>query len=195
MRARLLSVALLSPALLAMTSSDATMHLQPGSRLWVSGTSTVRGFECSAGSINAAVTAIGTGTAAAVVKGAKAVSAVEVSVPAAKLDCRNGTMNGHLMKAIKGEQAPVITFRLASYDVDPGTAGATVSMTGTLTLGGVTKPIAVKATAKEEAGALRVTGTHELRMTEFGLKPPTLMMGTMKVNELVKVGFDLQLKD
>jgi hypothetical protein len=32
-------------------------------------------------------------------------------------------------------------------------------------------------------------------MTEFGLKPPTLMLGTLKVDERVKVGFDVVLKD
>jgi hypothetical protein len=31
-------------------------------------------------------------------------------------------------------------------------------------------------------------------MTEWGLKPPTLMLGTMKVGDRVKVGFDLLLK-
>ena len=31
-------------------------------------------------------------------------------------------------------------------------------------------------------------------MKEFGLKPPSLMMGTMKVDERVKVSFDLFLK-
>jgi len=45
------------------------------------------------------------------------------------------------------------------------------------------------------SGMLHVVGTHELRMTEWGLKPPTLMLGTMKVDERVKVGFDLLLKD
>jgi hypothetical protein len=31
-------------------------------------------------------------------------------------------------------------------------------------------------------------------MTEYGLKPPSLMMGTMKVKDAVKVHFDLLLK-
>jgi hypothetical protein len=32
-------------------------------------------------------------------------------------------------------------------------------------------------------------------MTDYGLKPPTLMFGRMKVGDLVSVGFDLLLKD
>ena len=43
-------------------------------------------------------------------------------------------------------------------------------------------------------GVLRVTGRYELNMKEYGIKPPSLMMGTMRVRERVKVGFDLLLK-
>ncbi|HYD51678.1 MAG TPA: YceI family protein [Gemmatimonadaceae bacterium] len=193
--ARLMALALTAPALLAMTSSAAFMKLQPGSRLWVNGSSTVRSFECSATMIDAKVETSGPGTAVAVANGAKAVSAVKVAIPAAKLDCKNGTMNGHMMKALKASEAPIIAFDLAGYDLAKSAAGTAVTLKGTLSIGGQTKPVTIAALAKSEGTALRVTGTHEVRMTEFGLKPPTLMMGTMKVNELVKVSFDLQLTD
>ena len=55
----------------------------------------------------------------------------------------------------------------------------------------------VTITAKGTEGAdgtLHVTGTHEVDMKQFDLKPPTLMMGTMKVDPKVKVSFDLFLK-
>jgi hypothetical protein len=41
---------------------------------------------------------------------------------------------------------------------------------------------------------LHVNGVYELRMTDYGLKPPTLMFGRIKVGETVMVGFDLLLK-
>ena len=41
---------------------------------------------------------------------------------------------------------------------------------------------------------LRVVGTHELKLSDYGLKAPSLMMGTMKVGDVVKVGFDLVLR-
>jgi len=193
--ARLTAIALVTPALLAMTSGGSFMTLQPASRLWVSGTSTVRSFECKAAVLDAKVGTIGSGTATAVANASKAISSVAVSVPAAKLDCGNGTMNEHMMKALKAKDAPMITFELAGYELAKGEAGTQVTMQGTLSLGGQSRPVTLAATAKDEGGTLRVTGTHALKMTEFGLKPPTLMMGTMKVNELVKVSFDLLLTD
>jgi polyisoprenoid-binding protein YceI len=192
-RLSLAAVALI-PAAAAWTYLATPLTLQPESRLWVDGTSTVRSFTCKAAVLEADVTAAGANAVPSVLAGQKAVQSVEVRVPAARLDCGNGTMNEHMQKAIKGAAHPTITFRVASYTVNAGGDAATGALTGTLTLGGVTKTITVDATGRDVAGALRVTGVYALNMKEFGLKPPTLMMGTMKVGEVVKVGFDLRLR-
>jgi polyisoprenoid-binding protein YceI len=172
------------------------IEVQPESKLWIAGTSTVRAFQCQAATFDAKLGATGTNAVSAVLAGEKAVSDIVVTVPAEKLDCRNGTMNEHMRKALKAEKYPTITFRVASYDLAKAADGLDVTLNGTLTLGGVEKPITINATAKPgENGTLLVSGTREVRMTEFGLKPPTLMLGTMKVDERIKVGFDVVLKD
>ena len=178
----------------AWTPTDAPLTLQPESRLWVDGTSTVRAFKCKAAVLEADVAAA-PGAVTAVLAGEKAVKSVEIRVPATRMDCGNGTMNEHMLKALKAREHGVITFRVASYDVDRTGDGVRGTLTGTLTLGGVQKSISVAATGRGAAdGTLRVAGVHELKMTDYGLKPPTLMLGTMKVGDVVKVGFDLVLK-
>jgi polyisoprenoid-binding protein YceI len=191
-----LVLAAVLPAIVASNGARRVpLELQPESRLWVAGTSTVRAFQCQATSFDAKVTAAA-GAASAVLAGEKAVSSVDVTVPVEKLDCRNGTMNEHMRKALKAKEHPTVTFRVASYELAKVADAVTVTLTGTLTLGGVEKPITVIAQAKPgDDGKLLVSGTHEVRMTEFGLKPPTLMLGTMKVDEKIKVGFDVVLKD
>jgi polyisoprenoid-binding protein YceI len=130
-----------------------------------------------------------------VLAGEKAVTRVQVNVPARQLDCANGTMNSHMLKALKADAHPEIVFRLSGYELGRGADGVRVDMSGTLTLGGVQRPVVITGVAGESApGVLRVVGTHEIRMTEFDLKPPTLMMGTMRVNERITVRFDLSLK-
>jgi polyisoprenoid-binding protein YceI len=182
---------LLAPAG-AWVPADAPLTLAPQSRLWVEGTSTVRGFQCKAPALEADVSAA-PNAIAAVLAGDKAVKSVEVRVPAAKLDCGNGTMNEHMLKALKAKEHGTIAFRVTSYDVATGADGVTGTLTGTLSLGGVEKTITVAATGRDAGGALRVAGTYQLRMSDYGLKAPTLMFGTLKVNENVKVGFDLVL--
>ena len=187
---------MLLPALAAATRRDGPLDLQPESRLWVAGSSTVRSFQCQAGTFDAKVESAGADAISAVLAGQKAVSSVEVTVAAEKLDCRNGTMNEHLRKALKAKEFPTVVFRASSYDLARTSDSVGVTLNGSLTLGGVEKPIAVKAYAKPgDNGTLIVSGTREVRMTEFGLKPPTLMLGTMKVDEKITVGFDVVLKN
>jgi len=180
---------------MAATPRATALDLQPTSRLWISGTSTVRAFECTAATFDANVESI-PGATTAVLAGEKAVSAVEIRVNTERLDCKNGTMNEHMLKALKAKTNPTIVFKLASYDLAKQAEAVRVTLNGTLAMGGVEKPISLTANATEgTSGTLHVVGTHELRMTEWGLKPPTLMLGTMKVDERIKVGFDLLLKD
>ena len=73
--------------------------------------------------------------------------------------------------------------------------GARAVLTGTLTLGGAEKPVTITAaTQSDTAGVLHVTGSYELRMRDYDLKPPKLMLGAFKVHDPVKVNFDLRLK-
>lgn len=186
----------LSPLLLGAAIVSGRMDLQPESRIWVEGTSTVRSFSCTAEVVDANVATTRPGATAAVFTGEKAVSSVDVRIPAAKLDCRNGTMNGHMLKAINADAAPLIAFQLKSYDLNGTGDAAKAKLTGTLSLGGTTRPVSIDAGLMQAPdGAMRVKGSHDIRLTEYGLKPPSLMMGSMRVGDVVKVNFDLLLKD
>ncbi len=189
---------MLSPTLAAFAGLKPVLKLQPESRLWVEGTSNVRPFACEAKELDVQVEADQGSVAQRVVAGEKAVSTVVVTVPSKSLDCDNNNkkMNEHMLKAIKAEENPSIEFRLRSYDLAHEGEGASATLEGTLKLGGVEKPVTITAVTKAAAGgALQVTGAYELRMTEYGLKPPKLMMGAFKVNDPVKVNFDLLLQE
>ena len=199
MRAPLRSVAtlgLLVPALIAAAALKSQLTLQPDSRLWVDGTSTVRSFSCKASTFDAIVSTTQDAAVRAVLGGEKAVDQVTVTVPAARLDCGNGKMNEHMRKALEATENPQITFRMQSYELATAGAGMAGTLRGELTLGGVTRPIVVEAMAADGGeGTLLVTGKHVVKMTDFGLKPPSLMMGTMKVGDAVTVGFELRLRN
>lgn len=191
-----LLMVLLAPAAVAQPAWFQPLKLQPASKLWVEGTSTVRSFKCTATEVDATVESHAPQAAAAVLDGQKVVGTVELTVPAARLDCANGTMNEHMLKAIKAKEHPQIVFRLSSYELAPAGEGAvTVKLDGRLTLGGVEKPIAMQAKATAGAnGALLVTGSQDVKLSDHGLKAPTLMMGTMKVGDTVKVRYELVLQ-
>ena len=190
----LLALALIVPASGGWTMVDEMLVLQPQSRLWIDGTSTVRSFSCKAGEVNAVVEATGPNAIAQLLTGEKGVKAVRITVPAERLDCGNGTMNEHMRKALKVADNKTIEFRLSDYDLSRGAEGIAGAINGSLVLGGVTKPITMNAEGKPEGGMLHVTGAYDLDMTDYGLKPPTLMFGRIKVGQTVKVKYDLLLK-
>jgi polyisoprenoid-binding protein YceI len=189
-------LALLSTIVLTAWAALPPIDFQPESKLWVDGTSTVRSYSCRATSLQGSVTAAGSEVGLAIAELQKAVRTVEVSVPVQSLECGNGTMNGHLRNALKMQTSPTIKFQLSQYDVIPGGATeGTVKLKGNLTIAGQERPITIDATLAAEAdGTLRVKGSKEILMSEFGVRPPTLMLGTLKVRDRVVVNFDVVLK-
>jgi len=197
MRNRILKALVLAgcaTAALAWKSADDGLRLAPGSRLWIEGTSTVRDYKCTSVALQASVAAAGDAVRA-VLTGNKAVTSVLFTVPVKTLDCGNGTMNGHMLEALKAREHADISFRLVSYDLAAGDSVEKGTLNGVLTINGTDQTIALPVQiAAGTDGALRVMGKYELNMKDYGVKPPTLMLGTMKVHEKVTVNFDLLLK-
>ena len=164
------------------------------SKLWFDGKSTVRDWSCQATAIEGAIDADGADAVANVLGGKKAVRTVTLTFPTEKLDCDNGTMNKHMRNALDASKYDAITFALKDYDLSTATP-MTATLRGTLTIKGVAKPITLPAEVEAAAnGALRVTGSYVLNMTDWGVEPPKLFLGTMKVRENVTVGFNLLLQ-
>jgi polyisoprenoid-binding protein YceI len=166
------------------------LTLQPESRIWVKGTSTVRDYTCKAATIDAAIMAPAVETVSLPLD--QLVRAAEVTIPVNTLDCGNGTMNDHMRKALKVADHANLGFTLENYAIENGNA---IRLNGTLTLAGRGLPIEVEGTiAEEDGGLVRVTANKQIRMTEWGIKPPTLMLGTLKVHDPVTIGLDILIK-
>ena len=170
--------------------------LRPESKLWVEGGSTIRSWKCDAAEVNVNVSVTAAGNAVkGVLAGDKAVTAVQLDVPTAKLDCHNDTMNEHMLKALKAGQNPVIVFQLTGYELASIADAKRGTLNGSLKIGGTERPVSFPVDLRDGGdGALRVAGNYELNMRDYGLKPPSLMLGTIKVGEKVMVSFDLFLK-
>jgi polyisoprenoid-binding protein YceI len=171
----------------AQTAPRTAFTIQPESKLSVAGGSTVRGWTCNATGIDGAV--LSDDTSLSIVRASAAAASATLTVDVAALDCGNGTMNSHMRRALKQPTAPQIMFRYQRMET---AAGGTARITGNLTLAGETRLITLDGQLLEEpGGALRLRGTHTFNMTEFGVQPPRLMAGTMKVHDPVTVSFDV----
>jgi hypothetical protein len=118
----------------------------------------------------------------------------QLLVPTKKLTSGEKSLDANMRKALKNED---IRFQMDSYDVLPSAKGGpalTVELHGRLTLAGVERKIDVGATGVRVADGLRISGSKDLLMTDYQIKPPTLMFGTIKTKDLITVKFTTTLQ-
>jgi polyisoprenoid-binding protein YceI len=122
-----------------------------------------------------------------------AVDAFEISIAAAMLKSPKGeALDKNMRKALKTDEFPEITFRLAKLDTAGRTSG-TAKAIGTLKIAGVEREVAMDIMTKAEGDKLFVQGRLDLVMTDYGIKPPVAMMGMLKTDPKVTVTFETLL--
>ena len=171
---------------LAGWSLAAYYTFQPGSRVWVEGTSTVHEWTCEAHQVVGTITGEDALT--------DGMTALSVTVPLQRFDCGNGTMNGKMRDALQAKANPAIRYTLTTANLaKPDAEGwFDVNTTGKLSIAGKTRTVSMKARGKAvKDGAYRFTGSTDLKMTDFGIDPPTAMLGTLKTGDAITVHFDV----
>ncbi len=190
-----LTIAVLLAAIAATAGAQQTQKLllEPGTVLTVSGTSTIKAFTCKTSQLDATVI-VDKGYTRDLTKIARPIVSVRVEIPAKSLECGNKTMNNHMYKALKTDKNPTIVYTMSGYDLFNGTmSGFSAKTTGTLTIAGKEKTVVmdVKAERVEETKAT-AKGEQSILLTDFGIKPPSLMLGTMRVGNEIKIKFNLK---
>jgi len=196
MRKTLLTVSALMATAITAGAQDASairLRLEPGTELSIEGTSNVHDFHCKTEKISAYVD-VDPGYTKDLTKVARPIVSVKVNVAVKSLKCGNGKMDENMYSTLKADQNQIIRYTLSGYDILNGSATAfAAKTTGTLTILGKDKVVAMKIDAARFAeGKATAQGEQTLLMSDFGIKPPSFMFGTMKVGDQVKVRFNLK---
>ncbi len=170
-------------AALVVCPMDRVAAQQPNVDFNVSGTSTVRGWTCSAKGVIAVTP--GKGATQPVPGFASGVQTATVRVPLKAFTCPEEEMTQHLLEALKADKFPEIVYRLERYDVTGGQAQAT----GALTITGVTQPVTFPLALKASSQGVQVEGNTRLEFAKFGIDPPVVMLGLMKVGPQIRIEF------
>ena len=78
---------------------------------------------------------------------------------------------------------------MISYTV----AGDEVAAKGALTIHGVTKDVELKGKLAAKGEGIQVTGQFDSLMNDWGIKPPVMMMGTVRVADKISIAYDYDL--
>ncbi|WP_448104494.1 YceI family protein [Pedobacter panaciterrae] len=118
------------------------------------------------------------------------------SVKAKNLKSESESMNNRTYKAIKADAYPEIDFKLREATVTPLQKNKfSVNVTGALTIAGVSKVITVEVNGEVDAdNTIICTGQEKIMLTDYGIQPPSFMLGAMKVGNELTISFLLNFK-
>jgi polyisoprenoid-binding protein YceI len=119
---------------------------------------------------------------------------VQVTIPVRSLKSGKSLMDDIMHDNLKVKDNPTIKYTLTEWKAKDRKPGEPLAFDtkGDLTVAGVTKPIEMVVTLTPEGDKLKATATKELKMTDFGMKPPApaVGLGLIKTADEVKVTFD-----
>ena len=122
------------------------------------------------------------------------VSSLSFSLPVTNLKGKESLLNSRAYKALNSEKHKTITFKLTSATVVPGQK--VINANGNLTISGVTRPVTLKTNYVVNADqSITCKGSETLKMSTYGVKAPSFMMGALKTGDQVTIDFVLKLKN
>ena len=115
-----------------------------------------------------------------------AIRMAEVTMKATSLKSGKGQMDDIAYKSLKAAKNPNISFKLTSFK----NLGSTkASVTGNLTVAGTTKPVTFLVQYLVKGDVVNLEGRTNFNMTDYNIKPPTAMLGTIKTDDKVTISF------
>src|SRR5688572_9489061 len=190
--AKTLALLLLSAVAL---SAQVRYQSVPGSKFKIDGTSTVHDWTVESGIVGGFIEF----ESEAVLDPAKPVNGevkakVEVTMGVVNLKSGKKAMDEFMHETLKVKDHPRIKYVLKELKAQSRKAGEPLKFDskGDLTVAGVTKPIDMVVTLVPEGNKLKATGSKQLKMTDFGMKPPApaLGLGLIKTGDDVTVTFE-----
>ena len=173
--------------------SAASSHLvvRGDSRLWIEGSSNLRDWSCEATALDASVDLdIGRDEG----DGVSGLQRVQVSVPVNALTCRSGQMDRIMYKALRADADPSCRYIVGSFNVVATDSDGDYSLRtlGSLRVAGRRNDVQLDVDVEQlPDGTLRAQGSLPILMTDYGITPPTALLGLVRTGNRIVVKFDL----
>jgi hypothetical protein len=178
-------------ALAKKTDTSAIIKFLPSSSIEIKGDSTVRKFSAKAEKIELKGTAEMQPLADGFLNWTP--TEIEMRIETENLKSDGRTLDEHMHEAMKIKQYTSLIMKLNTFSFEgKNKEGAEmVTSRGSFTLAGVTQTIEIKALLRLEGSQVRIQGHKEMLMSDYGIAPPTMMLGTLKTKDAIDVNFDV----
>lgn len=182
----------------ALAAENPAVSLKAGGRLRLLGDSTLHPYASTATIMNiSAELEPDSGLSLSEAVRTLKVLKFELAIPVKGLRSGESGLDKNLYAALKENKSPVIDFKLSKYQVfsDPAESQSTlIKAVGQLTIAGVSRAVELEAKGRLSEHEAVFAGNKKLLMSDFGVKPPTLMFGMIKVRDPIVVEFEISLQ-
>jgi hypothetical protein len=126
----------------------------------------------------------------------QSLTALDLAIPIHNLKSGESLMDSRAYTALKADKFGTITFTSASAVIVPGQRNQfQVKSTGTMTIAGVGRPVVLTVACQVNVdGSITCSGSQELKMTEYQIKPPSFMLGALRTGDVLTINYSLVLK-
>ncbi len=156
----------------------------------LNGTSTLHDWEMDATRANGEAQLI---FSTANESGLASVKSLTFALEVKDLKSDNKGLDKNAYKALKADKYKNISYKLTSSKESPEKGGYLLKTRGKLTIAGTTKDVAMDIHLVINANnTITYKGSYQLNMTDYGVEPPSFMLGAMKTGDALKLDFEVK---
>ena len=123
----------------------------------------------------------------------KQIETLRVKVISTSIKSGKKLMDKLTYKALKSEQYRWITFDFKSGElISEDNQEVSIKLNGDLSIAGVTKSVSVITNINKKGENIFLSGSYKLKMTDYGIKPPKAVFGTIKTGDEITIEFNLK---
>ncbi|MER2996573.1 YceI family protein [Pontibacter populi] len=121
----------------------------------------------------------------------KGVKSATVIMKSASIKSGTDKMDALAYESLKTSKFPEITFVLTSFRVLDNNRAQAI---GNMTIAGTTKPVTFNVQTSTKSDLVNMTGEANIKFTDFNIKPPTALLGTVKTGNELKLSFKVSFQ-
>lgn len=118
---------------------------------------------------------------------------LKLNMPVSDIESDSRRLTRNLQDYLKGDDHPYIKFNLKSIEnvEAEDNNSAVVTAIGVINAAGVDHEVTMTVNASVNSGTVTFSGTQDLLMTDFGIDPPTAVMGTVRARDEIQIIYSL----
>ncbi|REL33207.1 YceI family protein [Rhodohalobacter sp. SW132] len=173
-------------------NSDIELSLEQGHEMKIDGTSNVRDWDADVNTVNATFVLSQFDLSDLSSLTADHFKTMELSIPVEDIESDSGRLTRNLQDYLKKDDHPIITFTMNEVEsVEINGNSADIVASGVINAAGVDHETSMNVTATVNNGKVTFSGTQDLLMTDFGIDPPTAMLGSIRARDEITIIYSL----